>query len=108
MDKYHEIHELHQNGMAPPQIAVCLMMDTRTIKKFLGMSEQDYLYYQQQRSIRRKKLTPYEDFIKRRLQMCPKASSQQIHLWLKEVHPDFPRVCIKSVYNFISFVRNKN
>jgi predicted HicB family RNase H-like nuclease len=70
---YHELHHRHRNGMTPPQIASFLGMDTRTIKKLLAMSEQEYLDFQQQLSIRTKKLTPYEDYIKSRLELCLEA-----------------------------------
>jgi hypothetical protein len=105
---YHELHHQHRNGKTPPQIASYLVMDTRTVKKILAMSEQEYLDFQQQLSARTKKLTPYEDYIKSRLELCQEASSAQVHDWLKEHYPDFPRVSIKSVYNFVLYVRNKH
>jgi hypothetical protein len=44
---YHELNHQRRNGMTPPQIASFLVMDTRTVKKFLAMSEQQYLDFQQ-------------------------------------------------------------
>ena len=44
---YHELHHRHRNGMTPPQIASFMGMDTRTVKKLLEMSEQEYLDFQQ-------------------------------------------------------------
>ena len=105
---YHQLQHQHRNGMTPPQIASCLVMDTRTVKKFLAMSEQQYLDFQQQLSTRTKKLAPYEDYVKGRLELCLEASSAQVHDWLKEHHQDFPQVSIKSVYNFVLYVRNKH
>ena len=105
---YHELHHQHRNGMTPAQIASYLVMDTRTVKKLLAMSEQEYLDFQQQLSTRTKKLEPYEGYIKNRLELCPAASSAQVHDWLKERYPDFPGVSIKSVYNFVLYVRNKH
>jgi hypothetical protein len=105
---FHELHHQHRNGMTPPQIASYLVMDTRTVKKFLAMSEQEYLDFQQQLSTRTKKLAPYEGYIKSRLELCLEASSAQVHDWLKEHYPDFPHVSIKSVYNFVLYVRNKH
>ena len=89
-------------------IASLLGMDTRTVKKLLAMSEQEYLDFQQHLSSRSKKLAPYEDYIKYRLEQCLDASSAQVHDWLKEHHPSFPNVSIKSVYNFVLYVRNKH
>jgi hypothetical protein len=104
---YHELHHRHRNGMTPPQIASFMGMDTRTVKKLLEMSEQGYLDFQHHLSTRSKKLAPYEDYIKSRLELCPEASSAQVHDWLKEHYPSFPLVSIKSVYNFVLYVRNK-
>ena len=104
---YHEVHRHHFMGMTPPQIAEFFVMDTRTVKKLLSMSEKDYEDYRQRLSSRTKKLAPYEDYIKNRLEHCLEASSAQVHDWLKEHHPDFPQVSIKSVYNFVLYVRSK-
>jgi len=105
---YHELHHRHRNGMTPPQIASFLGMDTRTVKKLLAMSEQEYIDFQQHLSARTKKLTPYENYIKSRLELCLEASSAQVHDWLKEHYPGFPNVSIKSIYNFVLYVRNKH
>ena len=105
---YHELHKQHRNGMTPPQIASHLVMDTRTVKKLLAMSEQEYIDFQEQLSIRTKKLAPYECYVKSRLELCLEASSAQVHDWLKEYYPFFPKVSIRSVYNFVSYVRNKH
>ncbi len=105
---YHELHKLNRDGLTPPQIASYLVMDTRTVKKLLAMNEQEYTDFQEQLSTRTKKLAPYEDYIKNRLEHCLEASSAQVHDWLKEHYPDFPRVSIKSVYNFVVYVRGKH
>jgi hypothetical protein len=105
---YHELHKQDRNGMTPPQIASYLVMDTRTVKKLLAMSEQEYVDFQEKLSTRTKKLAPYEDYIKSRLELCLEASSAQVHDWLKEHYPDFPQVSIKSVYNFVVYVRGKH
>lgn len=104
---YHQLHYHSRNGMTPPQIASFMVMDTRTVKKFLAMSEKQYEDFQQQLTTRTKKLAPYEDYVKHRLELCLEASSAQVHDWLKEHYPDFPGVSIKSVYNFVLYVRNK-
>ena len=105
---YYEVHHQHLNGMTPSQIALFLVMDTRTVKKLLAMSEQEYIDSQEKLSTRTKKLSPYEDYIKSRLELCLDASSAQVHDWLKEHYPAFPKVSIKSVYNFVLYVRNKH
>ena len=72
------------------------------------MSEQEYLDYQQQLSNRTQKLAPYENFVKGRLELCPEASSAQVHDWLKEHYPLLPKTSIKTVYNFVLSVRQKH
>jgi len=105
---YYELHKLHRTGMTPSQIASYLVMDTRTVKKLLAMSEQEYNDFQERLLTRSKKLAPYEDYVKGRLELCLDASSAQVHDWLKEHYPAFPLVSIKSVYNFVVYVRNKH
>jgi len=105
---YHEIQQRKRDGMSPSQIASFLVMDTRTVKKYLAMSEQEYIDFQQKLSYRMRKLACYEDFVKRRIELCPEASSAQVHDWLKELYPEFKYVSIKTVYNFVLFVRSKH
>ncbi len=71
------------------------------------MSEQEYLEYQSRLSSRLKKLKPYEDFVRERLEACQEASAAQVHDWLKECHTDFKEVSTKTVYNFVLYVREK-
>jgi len=104
---YHELHRLAREGMNRAQIASYLVMDQRTIKKYLSMSEQEYLNYKGTLSSRLKKLKPYEDFVRERLEACQEASAAQVHDWIKERHPDFKEVSTKTVYNFVLYVREK-
>jgi transposase len=107
MIMYHEIHKQDRDDKKPSQIANCLGMDTRTIKKYLDMSEQEYIDYNEDRTSRTKKLINYEAFVKEKLTRCPEASAAQVHDWLKEHHDDFIRVTEKTVYNFVLYIRNK-
>ncbi len=104
---YHELRNRARDGMNVPQIASHLVMDQRTIKKYLSMSEEEYLEYQGSLSYRLKKLKPYEDFVRERLEACQEASAAQVHDWLKEYHSDFKEVSVKTVYNFVLYVREK-
>lgn len=104
---YHEIHQQKRTGKQPSQIASFLGMDTRSVKKYLAMSEQEFEAYQEKLEQRTKKLKDYEDFVYRRLTDCTEASSAQVHDWVKECYPDFEDVSIKTVYNFVVYVRNK-
>ena len=48
---YHEIHKQYRNGLTPAQIASYLVMDTRTVKKLLAMSEKEYMDFQELRRV---------------------------------------------------------
>jgi transposase len=105
---YHEIHHQHREGYKPAQISRYLVLDIRTVKKYLAMSEEEYLDFLDRQSHRNKVLAPYEDFIKARLENCEDASAAQVHDWLKENFKDFIDVNDKTVFNFVLFVRGKH
>jgi transposase len=104
---YHEIYRLKKEGNKVSQIVSRLGIDKRTVKKYLAMNDDQYLDSQNKLSQRAKKLLGYEDFVKERIERCMDASSAQVHDWLKECFPDFMEVSIKTVYNFVSYVREK-
>jgi transposase len=104
---YHEVHKLHRKGYRPLQISKYLVMDIRTVRKYLAMSEEEYLDFLDRQSHRNKVLAPYEDFVKTRLEDCPDASAAQVHDWMKECIKDFIDVSDKTVFNFVLFVRTK-
>jgi len=111
MDKlimYHEIHRFYREGVRPSQIARTMVLDARTVKKILTMSEQEYLDYQESLSSRDKVLDPYESFVKSRLEACQEASAAQVHDWLKEHFSALPVVSEKTVFNFVLMVRGKH
>ena len=105
---YYELHKHNRNGLKPSQIAFFLGIDKRTVKKYLAMTEQEYLDSQELLSNRVRKLEEYENFIKERIENCIEASSAQVHDWLKECHPDFFHVSEKTVYNFVQHIREKH
>jgi transposase len=104
---YHEVHKQHREGLKPAQIARELGMDRRTVKKYLSMSEDEYLDFIDNQLIRYKVLAPYENFVRTRLEHCQEASAAQVHDWLKEHHEDFIDVDAKTVFNFVLYIRNK-
>lgn len=104
---YHEVHKQHREGLKPAQIARELVMDRRTVKKYLAMSEDEYLDFIDNQLSRQKILIPYENFVRVRLEYCEDASAAQVHDWLKEHHEDFIDVDAKTVFNFVLYVRNK-
>ena len=105
---YYEVHRLKREGLKPSQIGRHLVLDYRTVMKYLTMKEQEYQDFIKSRSIRNKILAPYEEFIKTRLGNCEEASAAQVHDWLKEHHEDFVDVDAKTVFNFVLYVRSKH
>ncbi len=94
---YHEIHRLSRMGFSTSRIAIYLVLDNRTVKKQLHMSEQDYEQHLLNTQQRAKILSPYESFIADKLNDFPDTSSVQMHDWLKEFHPQLPGVSSRSV-----------
>lgn len=104
---YHEVQKKHRDGLRPSQIARELGMDRRTVKKYLSMSEEEYMEFIYRQSQRQLLLSPYEGFVKDRLELCPDASAAQVHDWLKEHNDDFIDVDAKTVFNFVLHLRSK-
>ena len=104
---YHEVHKQSRDGLKPSQIARELGLDRRTVKKYLAMTEDEYLDYIDNQLKRQRVLAPYENFVRTRLESCAEASSAQVHDWLKEHHKDFIDVDAKTVFNFVLHVRSK-
>lgn len=102
---YHEIHRLHREGHSISYIAKYLVADWRTVKKYLSMDEREYEAYMESEGKRKKELSDYESFVKEKLSTYPDTSAAQMHDWLKECYPSFPRVNPKTVYNFVMSVR---
>ncbi len=105
---YQEIHRLSRMGFSKTKIAQFLVLNIRTISKYLGMSEEMFEQFLLRKSERNKKLSPYESFVVNKLGQFPDTSTAQIHDWLKEYQPDFPEVGPRTVYNFVMFVRQKH
>ena len=104
---YYEIQKLSRMGFSKSRIATYLSLDRRTVAKYLWMSEQDYEAHLTSLDERDKILSPYEGFVKQKLQAYPDTSAAQIADWLKEQYADLPEVTSRSVYNFVIHVRQK-
>ena len=61
---YHEIHRQRREGLKSAQIARELVMERRRVKKYLAMSEDEYLDFIDNQLRRQKVLVPYEDFVR--------------------------------------------
>ncbi|MEO6732232.1 MAG: DDE-type integrase/transposase/recombinase [Ferruginibacter sp.] len=102
---YHEIHRMDREGLSVSQICRALVLNWRTVKNHLSMSEREFDRFMERQSGPRKNLLPYESFIKDRLEQYPDTSAAQMHDWLKEHFPAFPLTAPKTVFNFIVWVR---
>jgi len=104
---YYEVQRLHREGLSYRSITKALALNRRTVIKYLSLSEAEYEAFLNKKDSRGKLLDEYEPFVKTRLQAHPAASAAQVHDWLKELHPQFPRVAARTVYNFVIAVRQK-
>lgn len=104
---YHEIHRMSREGLSVSQICRTLVLNWRTVKNHLSMSERDFDLFMEKQSDRRKDLLPYEAFIKGRLEQYPDTSAAQMHDWIKEHFPDFATQSPKTVFNFVVWVRQQ-
>ncbi len=102
---YHEIHRLSNFGLKKAKIARYLELDVRTVGKYLAMTEKEYEQHLIDIGCRSKSLSPYQVFVKEKLEEFPDTSAAQIHDWLKENFSDLPMVTPRTVYNFVMFVR---
>lgn len=105
---YHQIQQMSRNGWKITRIADFLVMNRRTVKKYLMMTEDEFLGYQQFVGNRTRGLDPYEGFVKIKLETFPDTSAAQMHDWLKEHYDHFPEVSSKTVYNFVMRVRQQH
>ncbi|MDA3883026.1 MAG: IS21 family transposase [Bacteroidales bacterium] len=105
---YHELHRLYRLGFSNTKIANFLVMDARTVGKYLTMNEQEYEHHLVRISERKKILSGYETFVVNKLTEFQDTPAAQIHDWLKECHSDFPEVSPRTVFNFVMYVRQKH
>ena len=104
---YYEIHNLQRLGFSASKIALHLEIDVRTVRRFLRLSELNYEQSLLLNTERNKILSPFENFVKEKLQQFQDTSAAQIYDWLLEHHKNLPQVDSRTVYNFVMFVRRK-
>ncbi len=105
---YHEIQRLNREGSSISYIADYLVLNWRTVKKYLSMSESEYEAFISGQANRKKDLEPYQYFVKVKLEQYPNTSASQMHDWLKEHYLEFPEVNPKTIYNFVMWVRQEH
>ena len=85
---YFEIHRLYREGFSIRQIGEELVLNRRTVSKYLSMSELEFEQMMIDQSERNKVLSPYESFVKSRLEKFRDTPAAQMHDWLKEHFKD--------------------
>ena len=105
---YYEIHRMSLEGHSVTQISNHLVLNWRTVKKYLSMDEKEYEEFLIKSSQKKKLLSPYEDFVRSKLEVYQDTPAAQMHDWLKEYDADFPKVSPKTVFNFMQWVRTKH
>lgn len=104
---WYKVRELQSKGLNKTQIGKHLGVDRSTVRKYLQMSREDFV---RRRNSHRKytlKLAGYEEYVRGTLEEYPYISAARMHDWLRECYPDFPKVCDKTVFNFVEKMRCK-
>ncbi len=102
-DKIHEFHDVEHKSIR--WIADCLGLNFRTVRKYLGMSRDEFEEFSGRMIRRPFILEPYKGFIVSRLQQFPDTSAALMYTWLTEHYPDFPDVKYRTVYNYVMKLR---
>ena len=102
---WYKVKELNSNGLNKSQISRKLGLDRATVRRYLGMSEEDfYIWIEKERHFPHK-LQAYYQFIKQQLIANHDLSASQIEDRLKEYYDNPPEVHSKTVYNFVQRIR---
>ena len=88
-------------------IADHLGLNFRTVKKYLQMDRAEFEAFSENITNKPFILEPYRDFIVQRLSQFQDTPAAQMHDWLKECHPDFPKVSPRTVYNYVMKIRSE-
>ncbi len=108
MIEYEKIQELHNvEHKSISWIADHLGMNFRTVKKYLGMSREEFDGFSRKVIQKPFSLEQYKSFIVNRLQQFPETPAAQMHDWLKEHYSDFPPVSPRTVYNYVMKLRRE-
>lgn len=104
---YDKIKKLAECGLNKSQIALELLLDRETVRKYLNMSESDIMTSSKRQEFRVKKLLSQEGFIHDQLKLHPYFSAAQIEDRLKEHLNCDIGVSSKTVYNYVQYIRQK-
>lgn len=104
---YQTLNQLHRDGFSIAKISSITGINWRTIKTYLSMDLDEFNKFIESKSQRKRGLLPYESFVRTRLEKYPDTPAAQMHDWLKESFPEFPYTAIRTLFNFVMWVRQK-
>ena len=104
-DKIKHYHDVEHRSIR--WIARKTKLNFRTIKKYLEMDQKEFEGYSDHVINRPHILEPYKDFIIGKLSLYQETPAAQMHDWLKENYPNFPKVSPKTVYNYVTKIRQE-
>ena len=104
-DKIKHYHDVEHRSIR--WIARKTNLNFRTIKKYLEMDQKEFEGYSDHVINRPHILEPYKDFIIGKLSLYQETPAAQMHDWLKENYPNFPKVAPKTVYNYVTKIRQE-
>lgn len=105
---WYKVTELKQNGLNKSQISRELNIDRATVRRYLEMSEPEFLDWVSKPKRMPKKLLPYYNFVKDLLTRHEYFSAAQVEDRLKESFKELPYVSSKTVYNFVKSIRKEH
>jgi hypothetical protein len=68
---YYEVQRLLRDGFSKSSVSKMLVLNPRTVSKYAAMSDDEYEAFLVGKESRTRFLSPYEDFVKGRLQVHP-------------------------------------
>ena len=102
---WHKVKELNSKGFNKSQISRKLGIDRATVRRYIGMSEEDFYFWLEKERHFPHKLQSYYQFIKQQLIANQDLSASQIEDRLKEYYDHPQEVHSKTVYNFVQRIR---
>lgn len=104
---WYKVKELWETGLNKSQIHRELGIDRGVVRRYLQMSESDFLNWVRTPRHLPKKLGVYYTYVKSLLESAAYLSAAQVEDRLKEAYSDLPIVSSKTVYNFVQTVREE-
>lgn len=104
---WYKVKEKTELGLTKAQISRELGIDVKTVRKYLGMSYDEFKSSKSYKRMYMKLLDPYENMVYEWLDNHPDLSASQVYDWLRERNETLPEVSSKTVYNFVKYVRAK-